>query len=226
MYIPPESRNESLVLDCYEPEVANKLKELLRPGMTFCDVGANMGVFTLYAARLVGPKGRVYAFEPVPDNLRVLQRNVARNKMEWVTLIPKAISQRPGKSQIYLSNYCGSHSLVPDPAEATGAALTVETIRLDAIPEMRVLDVIKIDTEGTELDVLRSLGEIRVSHVILECATDRLNASGTTPAEFLAQVKEMGYEIVLNLNDPAQGTARLLANQPGSWGNLYLRSMA
>src|SRR6266487_3972549 len=76
MHIPAESRNASLVLDRYEPEVAAKLKELLRPGMTFCDVGANLGVFALYAARLVGPGGQVFAFEPIPNNYRVLEQNL------------------------------------------------------------------------------------------------------------------------------------------------------
>ena len=63
------------------------LTELLRPGMVFYDWGANIGLFSLLAARLVGPTGRVFSFEPDPDTAARLERNVARNGYQNTSVI-------------------------------------------------------------------------------------------------------------------------------------------
>src|SRR5262249_52484605 len=67
-----------------EPEVQAALTEQLRPGMTFYDVGANIGFFSLLAARILGENGRVIAFEADPEIAVRLQENVSRNRLSWV----------------------------------------------------------------------------------------------------------------------------------------------
>jgi FkbM family methyltransferase len=207
MFIPPEARQRDLVMNCYEPAVEECLRRLVRPGMIFCDVGANIGVFTLLAARLVGPKGRVFSFEPVPSNFCVLRRNVEANKYGNVVCIPKAVSQQNGTSRLFLSRFCGSHSLVGEPAEYTGEFLDVETLRLDSLPGLKRIDVLKIDVEGVELDVLEGLGHLR-PHVILEYNAERISQRGLNLSNFAAEIRALGYALT-NIDCPKESFDKL-----------------
>jgi FkbM family methyltransferase len=212
MFIPAWARMQDLVLDSYEPKVSACLRELLQPGMVFCDVGANLGVFTLLAARQVGPTGQVFSFEPVPANFDVLQRNVEINQFRNVTCIPKAVAQCNGVSKLYLSQYCGSHSLIDHPAASSGEVLEIETVRLDSISNLDRIDVLKIDVEGAELEVVKSLGNLRPK-IILEYFPERISRSGLDGNAFLKVLRELGYENVTNLDCPDAGLEPLTMNK-------------
>src|SRR5688572_13621160 len=67
-------------------------RELIRPGMVVVDVGANIGYFSLLASTLVGPTGRVYAFEPDPVNCALLRKNVRLNRVTNIEVIESALS--------------------------------------------------------------------------------------------------------------------------------------
>lgn len=205
LYIPPEARNRGLLLDEYEPEVTACMRSLLREGMTFCDVGANIGVFTLFGARLVGSTGRVVAFEPIPENAEVLRGNIARNDARNVLFLEKAVAGNHGSAEIHLSSLCGCHSLVSHPDGSTGRTLLVETVRLDEFPELIAIDLLKIDAEGAELSVLGSLGPLRPKHLILEYNAGRTRAAGITGQRFLAELRSMGYGEIDNLDHPGAG---------------------
>ena len=227
MRIPASERSTSYINDEYEPEVVATLRTLLRPGMTFCDVGANMGVITLLAARLVGPTGRVFAFEPMPDNARVVRENVALNGFQNVTIVEAGIAEQNGEALLHLSKYGGSHSLARSPGGALELTITVQTIRLDSVPGLDRIDVLKSDTEGTELAVLRSLGALKPAHVILEANADLFKIMGRrspelTGAGFLRGLAALGYIVVENLTEPAAGVAALEREEDGCW-NLLLR---
>jgi hypothetical protein len=90
--------NEKAVLEClqngvlYEPDVSHILGKVLREGDVVIDVGANIGFFTVLASLLVGPAGRVVAFEPEADNLARLRANLAHNVCKNVTVIEKAVT--------------------------------------------------------------------------------------------------------------------------------------
>jgi FkbM family methyltransferase len=222
VFIPAEARNQSLLLDQYEPAVAARIRALLSLGMVFCDVGANLGVFSLLASRLVGDSGRVLAFEPVPANYEVLKRNVELNGCTNVRIVTKAVSDQPGTATIHLSEFCGCHSLLPHPAKETGTILSIEAVRLDSLPELRRIDLLKIDTEGTELQVLQSLGPIRPSHILLECNTACLEAGGSSGAEFLRALRKLGFDEIENLDAPSAGLSPIEAGHEGTW-NLYAK---
>lgn len=227
MRIPVSERNAAYLSDEYEPEVLATLRSLLRPGMTFCDVGANMGVITLLAARLVGPTGRVFAFEPMPDNARVVRENVALNGFQNVTLIEAGIAEHNGEAQLHLSKYGGSHSLTRSPGGSLEVAITVRTIRLDSVPGLDRLDVLKSDTEGTELAVLRSLGALKPAYVILEANGGLFEIMGHASPEltgrgFLRGLEALGYTVVENLTEPAAGVSGLEQERDGCW-NLLLK---
>mgnify|MGYP000347802958 CR=1 FL=1 len=135
------------------------LKKYLRSGDVFIDVGANFGLHTLYAAKLVGNQGRVFAFEPVPSNLKLLRKNIALSNVEQqVTIVPKAVSNADDQ---YLSFYIPQED-VPVTASLHGNSeqlqmIQVANVRLDDYWRDINLPVhlIKIDVEGAEMEVLR-----------------------------------------------------------------------
>lgn len=213
LFIPAHARTRSLLLDEYEPAVTACLRQHLRAGLTFCDVGANLGVFTLIGAKLVGPSGRVIAFEPVPDNAEVVRRNIILNDARNITLLEKAVAETAGSAQIHLSSHCGCHSLLAQPEAATGRVLTIQTVRLDSLPELRDTALLKVDAEGAEISVLRSLGRFRPSHLIVEYNAARALAAGYDGPQFLAALRELGYTDWENLDEPTAGLQSVFSSQ-------------
>jgi FkbM family methyltransferase len=136
------------------------LDRLLRPDMTFVDIGANNDYFTIYAAKRL-PKGKVLSFEPVPDTFSNLEHNVRLNGFDNVVLFQLGLSDQQNASiQIYSStddNRDGLASVFPGKTRNDPIA-TIKLERLDAILDtegISKVDVIKIDIEGGELFALK-----------------------------------------------------------------------
>jgi FkbM family methyltransferase len=145
-------------LGIYEPAKAARLREHLRPGMTFVDVGVNKGDFSLIAARAMGDRGRVLAFEPEPENCTWIRRSVERNGYRCIELLQLALSDEDGEATLYLGERSGWHTLVPGVAGRDQGAITVARRTLDGVLAERGVervDAIKIDVEGAEMEVLR-----------------------------------------------------------------------
>ena len=145
----------------YAPQETALVRALLRPGHTFLDVGANWGYFTLLGAHLVGPHGRVVAFEPDPRLFRTLAWNLRANALSRVRALPLAAADRAGA--FTLAGYepgqanRGVSSLVAVP---TGATFTVRGTRLDdALDAEGVdrVDLLKMDIEGGEKAALEGM---------------------------------------------------------------------
>lgn len=114
----------------FSPAEIKILEQCLKPGMAFVDVGANIGYFSLIAAKLVGSQGRVYAFEPNEENFNLLAQNIKLNNFSQVTAIKKGVSDRNGAAKLYLDlkNPC-RHSLIPSETLPT---TEIETVTLDS----------------------------------------------------------------------------------------------
>jgi len=148
-------------MSVYEPAKHALIRRHLRPGMTFIDVGANKGDFTLLAARLAGNTGRVISIEPEPGNHSILQRSIALNHYSNITVLQLALSERDGTAYLKIGSTSGAHTLSP---EFRGLLKTVPvpTRTLDAVvaeQQLPSVDMIKIDVQGLELDVLRGAAE-------------------------------------------------------------------
>lgn len=162
-----------------EPEVQDALAELVKPGQTVYDVGANIGFFTILCSRLVGPTGRVYAFEPIPRNLATLKHNIALNGLTNVVVVEKALSSSTGTAEMFVSPWSAFHSLNVEGAskqENHGPAageIVVETVALDEFVKgegVRTPDLVKIDVEGAELIVVDGMREtLRCRQPLLLC---------------------------------------------------------
>lgn len=125
----------------------------LRPGDTVVDVGANIGTFTILAARKIGPQGRLVCVEPEPENARLLAANISRNGLTWVSRVEAALDRAPGRLKLYRSGNPGMHSLLPRYSRSVEVA--VQT--LDEVTDrfgLGKIDLLKIDVEGAELGAI------------------------------------------------------------------------
>ena len=141
--------------DFYEPQTTQWIQEHIREGQTVVDIGANIGYFTLILARQVGPRGRVYAYEPNPEIFRILRENVnANGYTSRVILNQKAVSSTLGSSKFFVTQGHGRSSL--QARQWVTDIIDVETTTLDRDVIVPV-DFVKIDVEGAERLVLRGM---------------------------------------------------------------------
>lgn len=145
-----------------EPAVQDELERSLRPGMVFYDVGANVGFLTLIAARLVGAGGEVVAFEPLSANVELLERNLELNTATNVMVVARALSAAPGRARMTVpdTSDSGTQACLDPAAGAGGPEVLVSTLD-GAVAELglRPPDVVKIDVEGSEVDVVAGMSE-------------------------------------------------------------------
>lgn len=134
------------------------LNRFVEPGSTVVDVGANIGYNTLHAARAAGPRGRVVAIEPTPDNLAVLRRNVAAAQLGNVAIEAVAAGSVRGTRDLFVR---GALSAVNSLFPLSCYAAVTEVLRVPVVPVDALVagpaDVVKIDVEGAELDVLEGM---------------------------------------------------------------------
>ncbi|HKM83064.1 MAG TPA: FkbM family methyltransferase [Candidatus Acidoferrum sp.] len=141
-----------------EPQVQQALVDYLRPGMTFYDLGANIGYFSLIAARLVGPMGYVVSFEADPEIAARLRENLARNHFSHARVEQKAVwSETATVSFARVDpNTSPDRGLGHVSAESSDDTITVEGVSLDSyITPQNSPDLLKCDVEGAEVEVFR-----------------------------------------------------------------------
>jgi FkbM family methyltransferase len=162
------------VLPWREQSISNLLKCTLRPGDTFIDAGANIGVYTVLASRLVGPEGKVISIEMMPDTADRLEANIRDNRLGNVWVVRKALSDRSGQTVMATvqSEKYGQATIATDSARyGKGKKVAVETVTLDAVAEgIKAVQLMKIDLEGAELAALCEAFDLfpRLSNVVYE----------------------------------------------------------
>lgn len=147
----------TIYLNYHEVQTARVLRALLRPGDTFVDGGANLGVFTLLGAARVSPGGRVYAFEPHPEFLQRLHEHVSLNDASNVTVVPKGCWDSAGTATLHYYRYGEGGKEGPGGLQPSAAIeFHSETARIDDIVPGPV-KVVKLDVEGAEFAALRGM---------------------------------------------------------------------
>ena len=143
----------------FEPVTRDVIARSLKYGSTFVDVGANVGYFSVLASRLVGPTGKVHAFEPAPDTLPILKRNLRKHKARNIELHSVALSDKSGERAFNLTSDQCCSGFVPGPYHPVIKTAVVQQRRLDDVVRGQV-DFVKIDIEGTESEALLGMNRI------------------------------------------------------------------
>ncbi|MGH9178155.1 MAG: FkbM family methyltransferase [Acidimicrobiales bacterium] len=181
----------------WEPDEADVLRALLRPGMNVVDVGAHVGYMTLLAAAAVGPGGRVWAVEPAPGNAALLRANLEHNGVANVEVIEAAASDRAGRIGLSLSPWnSGDNRAYPVPAMEQ---VDVAAVRLDdVLPPEVLVDVVKVDTQGTDHRAVRGMAILLARSrpvLVVEFWPPAIVEQGEDPAGVVAGYAAMGFEV-------------------------------
>jgi FkbM family methyltransferase len=205
----------------YEPLTAGTIRDRLGSGMTFVDVGANRGLFTLLGASCVGPTGHVLAVEPNPSVVNPLRAHIAWNGFSgWVQVVQAALTDREGEAELTLPTdptETALASLQPSPFALTHRLLDpartvrVRTMTFDALVAglgRTVVDLVKIDAENAEDLVIGGMRET-LQHrppraVICETAPD---------SDAYAALQAAGYAVT-SLDVSAEGHGNHLFTAP------------
>ncbi|HKQ06573.1 MAG TPA: FkbM family methyltransferase [Blastocatellia bacterium] len=189
----------------YEKECFAFLEKSLRPGDVAFDVGSHVGLFALVMAQLVGPDGRVVAFEPNPTARRFLNRHVRLNRLsEQIMAEPIALSDKAGEATLYAGPVTADSGSPADPGSSlyaqnhltTPIAVPVSTVDDYCSRNKIIPRVIKIDVEGYERFVIEGAtatlaqGDV---YILCEVHVDNMRMIGETPGLLLQTIKRAGY---------------------------------
>ncbi len=174
--------------------------DLIKPGMVVADVGANLGVYTLLAARATGPGGVVHSFEPDEDNHALLAQNVEANGYGNVVLHRSAVADHVGSIRLYRRpEHSGDHRIYSAESDE-GPSVQVSVTTLDEVfRQSPRLDLVKLDIQGAEARALEGmrtvLGRNPNLSLITELWPEGLTNAGTEPRQFLEALRGLGFQI-------------------------------
>ena len=182
----------------YDVATQNLLQKLLRPGDTFVDIGANEGMISLLASRLVGPSGKVIAFEPNPFPRSFLENAIARNGIANIRLEDYGVGHPPARLPLTVPKAnSGQGSFGErDPYAGDADVVECEVKPADPLLAQYTPNLIKIDVEGFELKALTGIRETleRVHPpIIMEIVGRHLQRAGTSVAEIREFMSGLGY---------------------------------
>ena len=190
-----------IVRGTLELSVQEALRRTLRRGGVFYDIGANVGFFTLVGSRIVGESGRVIAFEPVPSCARSVARNIELNGLEQAEIREVAVGASDGHATLLVVGEASwSHmESARERHRDVRAEVDVTVVSIDSLVAAGTIpppDVLKIDTEGAEIDIVEGMRETLTRHgpaIICELHD--------TNERFAALMDELDYRAT-NLDGP------------------------
>ena len=201
--IDPESLEVVIEKDFYKPELL-AMERLVKKGDTVIDIGANIGLFTVFLSKLVGPKGHLYAFEPILDTYWRMRENLALNRCDNAAAYQQALSNKNGTAtmNVFPEGY-GAWNTFGTPKFGEIIAVSKESvplIKLDSFAKrenLKKVDFLKIDVEGYEYDVLQGardmLANNRVKYLSFEISEIPLKGAGRKGEDIFNILKSHGY---------------------------------
>jgi FkbM family methyltransferase len=169
----------------------------IKPGDVIVDIGANIGVFTVIASKLIGSHGRVIAIEPNSESAKQLERNIALNRLNNVTVYRAAVTGAPGNVTLHTGKKAILSSIFTsvDGQAVGGSAEEVRGLPLaDILAREKIdrVDLLKIDCEGGEYEIFDAAeSEIwtKLSQIVMEVH----HVENRRPAELVAKLRGVGY---------------------------------
>ena len=190
----------------WEPLETNIFIDLLKPGATVIDAGANFGHYALTAANIIGPDGLVIAFEPHPETFDLLSANAELLSTDNLKVIQAGLSDASGEITLYAdAANPGGHSFFQwNIRRSDGNEVTVPVYSLDAflqkeLPGQRI-DVLKMDVQGFEMNLLKGAkGTITRDKpsVLCEVTPDALQRAGSSHSELLKFFEDIEYRMTV-----------------------------
>ncbi len=191
--------DEGFLRHAIEREDYTKKGFSLRETDTVIDIGANIGAFSVYAAKQV-PRGRVIAFEPASDNYEFLARNAALNRLNNLTPVRAAVAGQAGVITLYLGEASGVHSTTKGHLTVSTGTEEVEAISLEGVFERYKLDrcdLLKLNCEGAEFEILYSAPEsilAKIQRIAMEYhAKENKRQKANEMVDYL---RKHGFEVV------------------------------
>lgn len=150
-------------LGSYELEKQRSLAGYINPGIVVYDIGAHVGFYTLFFSTMVGPQGKVYAFEPARKNLNFLYKHIKLNHLANVIVREAAVGHDSGQAEFIFHPHASSTSyLATDRAVSLGIKESVQQVTLDDFIQQGhpPPDFIKMDIEGAEFLALQGMRQL------------------------------------------------------------------
>lgn len=174
------------------------VEKFLKPGGTFVDVGANVGMFSLMAARIVGPAGKVVAIEPAPAVAEALRATVRANGLSHVVSVKEiAAGAEHGLGTLSVGTNGGHSSLLP--SDSADNTVVASIAPLDEVLDGMQPDMIKIDVEGWEANVIEGMkGVLRANPdviVIMDFEPQHIRRTGLSAASWVDRALGAGLQI-------------------------------
>lgn len=205
----------------WENEEVDFMLSRLNPGDGMIDAGANIGVFTLQAARAVGETGKVYAFEPMRKSFDMLARSVRANGFDnRCSLFNAGLGERAGKGSFHLSGHATNPGSSYVSLGTGGEEIAICAI--DSINYECPIRFIKLDVEGFESFVIRGARQTIEKHnpvIFTEFFPRSLREiGGTSGTEYVALLEELGY--TMRIFSPGGSRKRVTSKDASRFDNL------
>jgi len=182
------------------------VKNEIKKGDVVIDIGAHIGYYTVLFAKLVGPEGRVFAFEASPTNFEILKKNVDVNGYQNVTLNNKAVSDKDGKLTLYITGRTSTENFLFKPENFIGSSKIKDTIEIDSITLDEYfrdfkgqISFLKMDISGAEPRVIKGMGSILSKNDSLKIQQEwwpnAIRTHGNEPDSHLKLLTQMDYKI-------------------------------
>lgn len=204
------------IIKRYEEFNIDLLKENLKEGDVFVDIGAGVGYYSVVASRLVGLRGKVFAFDPAPECVALFRKNIKINNCQNVKFFQKAVSSKTGATDLYLyEDRAGSNRLADVfPFIKEGPKIQVETIKLDDFYKGKI-DFLKIDAEGSEFLALDGMKALLVKNQNIKILTEMPDFKAQEYLELLKELKFKIFEINKEQNNiiPAEDFQNIISRK-------------
>ena len=184
----------------FEKKETEYLTGLIHEGFVCIDIGASFGWYTIILSKLVGQKGHIYAFEPLPENYSVLVENIKENQLNNVTTFPVALGDTKKITKLYLPDIGISGSLRLHEYEKNYDEISCEIQTLDSIVEkecIEKIDFIKADIEGGEYAFLKgAMDSIKkfMPFIMLEIQENSTKLFGYEPNDIFSLLEDLNYK--------------------------------
>lgn len=195
------------------------LEDIVKPGMTILDLGANIGYYALMELNLIGSSGKLIAVEPSKNNVNLLTRNLDLNGFNNIEIHNLAISDKVGEKKFFLSrmsNLNTFHDNGTGQLHLSGEHIDTQTTTVPALMGGRDLDLIRMDVEGHEVEVINGLLPSIKSGVLKPSIIFETHLSRYTPDHdfepLLRELFRLGYKVKL-VGSSSTGGTKLIENK-------------